>query len=128
MTEETGRLVREHLAAFNAHDTDRLLAGMATDVVWRTGRDTFHGRDLLADVFDAWLWAMSPALEVRSLLTGPGTAAVELTERLTVEGEEHSFAIAVFFRVADGLIAEAVVYREGNADLTDPPSPDTPGS
>ena len=53
-------LVAEHLAAFNAHDSARLLAGLAEDVRWATGQDVFHGRDELAELFDDGLWAMRP--------------------------------------------------------------------
>jgi ketosteroid isomerase-like protein len=109
--------VHEHLAAFNAHDSERLLAGLAEDVQWATGQDVFRGRDALADLFDAGLWAMEPSLELRTLVADEGGAAAELTEQLTVDGERRQFAIAVFFRFGDGLITHATVYREGSADL-----------
>ena len=110
-------LVEEHLAAFNAHDSARLLAGLAQDVQWATGRDVFRGRGALADLFDAGLWAMDPSLEVRTIVASGDRAAAELMEQLTVEGELRRFAIAVFFRFADGLITHATVYREGTADI-----------
>lgn len=109
--------VAEHLAAFNAHDTQRLLAGLAEDALWTTGRDRIRGREALAGIFDDWLWAMNPSLEPRAVIADGELAAAELTERLTVEGEPQQFPIAVFFRFADGLIKQATVYREGNAEL-----------
>jgi ketosteroid isomerase-like protein len=111
------QLVAEHLAAFNAHDSARLLAGLAADVRWVTGQDVFRGRDELAELFDDGLWAMRPRLEQRSLVVGDDAAAAELMEELTVDGEQRRFAIAVFFRFADGLISSVTVYREGSADI-----------
>jgi ketosteroid isomerase-like protein len=111
------QLVAEHLAAFNAHDSARLLAGLAPDVRWATGQDVFHGRDELAGLFDDGLWAMRPSLERRSIVAAGDAAAAELTEQLTIDGEQRRFAIAVFFRFADGLITSATVYREGSADI-----------
>ena len=110
-------LVREHLAAFNAHDSERLLAGLAEDVRWTTGHDAFRGRQALAELFDDGLWAMGPSLELRTLVADGAAAAAELVEDITVNGERRRFAIAVFFRFADGLITHATVYREGSADL-----------
>lgn len=110
-------LVDEHLAAFNAHDTERLLSGLADDIVWATGRDVFRGREALIEIFDAGLWAMQPSLQCRSLLDGGDCAAAELTEQLTVDGEVRRFPIAVFFRFAAGLITHVTVYREGSADI-----------
>jgi ketosteroid isomerase-like protein len=109
--------LREHLAAFNAHDTQRLLAGLADDVLWATGRDLISGRAALIELFDDGLWAMNPSLELRTSLAEGDTAAAELTEELTVDGERVRFPIAVFLRFRDGLITHATVYREGSADL-----------
>jgi hypothetical protein len=38
-------LVEEHVCAFNALDVGRVLRGLAEDVVWQTGSDTFVGLD-----------------------------------------------------------------------------------
>lgn len=110
-------LVEEHLAAFNAHDTARLLAGFATDAVWITGEDVVQGRAALAELFDSGLWSMNPSLRVRSIVSDGDRAAAQLHESITVEGEVREFDIAVFFELADGLITRAKVYREGSADL-----------
>jgi hypothetical protein len=113
----TRAAVEEHLAAFNAHDTTRLLAGFTADAVWITGEDTTTGQDALADLFDDWLWAMKPRLDMRSLLVDDTRAAAQLHETLTIEGAVCEFEISVFFEVADGLIRRAKVYRAGSADL-----------
>jgi ketosteroid isomerase-like protein len=114
---EVRAAVEEHLAAFNAHDTRRLLAGFAADAVWNTGRDVARGTAELAELFDDWLWSLRPSLETRSLLVDGDRAAAQLVERLTVDGAEQVFAIGVFFHVRDGLIVSGKVYREGSADL-----------
>ena len=114
----TRRVVEEHLAAFNAHDTDRLLATLHPDVVWRTGSDVFTGTGTLRrDVFDDGLWQLAPSLTTQTLLVdGPAAAAI-LTERLTVDGVEQSFDIAAFFTVDAGVIRSVTVFREGSADV-----------
>lgn len=78
--------VARHVAAFNAHDTDRVLAGLAPDAVWITGHDIATGHAALAEVFDAWLWSMRPRLEIVSVVAGGETVAAELRENLTVDG------------------------------------------
>lgn len=116
--QRTERAAREHVAAFNAHDTARLLAGFTADARWATGQDVFVGTAALADLFDAGLWALDPALEVLSLVVGEDRAAAELRETLTFDGEVRTFTVAVFLDVdGDGLIRRGRVYREGSADL-----------
>lgn len=109
--------VVEHLAAFNAHDTDRLLAGFTEDAVWATGQDIVRGRPALAELFDEGLWELAPSLTTLTLIADERSVAAELHERITIDGAEREFAIAAFFRVSDGLITSAKVYREGTADL-----------
>src|SRR5215468_8252123 len=41
--EQVERAIRDHVAAFNAQDLQCLLTGLAPDVVWQTGEDTFRG-------------------------------------------------------------------------------------
>jgi hypothetical protein len=109
--------VEEHLAAFNAHDSERLLAGFADDAIWATGQDVMRGRAALADLFDDSLWDLQPQLAVVSFVAGEQTVAAELREQITVAGARENFRIAVFFTVLDGLIVNAKVYREGVADI-----------
>ena len=110
--------VDEHVAAFNAGDTARVLAGFADDAVWVTGQDRFVGKAALAELFDDGLWATTPRLEVKSLLVDGSLAAIEVVESLVRDGETLVFAVAAFLEVgADGLIRRGTVYREGNADF-----------
>jgi ketosteroid isomerase-like protein len=109
--------VLEHVAAFNAHDTARLLAGLAPDAVWITGQDTAIGRSALAELFDDWLWSLDPHLETIRLAVDGDTGAAELCESITLDGRRRQFSIAVFLTVTAGLITRAKVYREGSADL-----------
>jgi hypothetical protein len=111
------QVVEEHLAAFNAHDTERVLAGFASDAVWATGQDVARGSDALAELFDAGLWELDPSLRVLTLVDADPLVAAELHETLKVGGERRDFRIAVFFTVAGGLIRSAKVYREGSADI-----------
>jgi hypothetical protein len=107
----------DHFAAFNAHDTQRLRAGLHPDVVWVTGGAAAHGRDAVAAIFDAGLWALDPHLAVRHLVADTTTVAAELTETITIEGVRSTYPIAVFLGFEDGLIRSATVYREGSAEL-----------
>jgi ketosteroid isomerase-like protein len=109
--------VLEHVAAFNAHDSERVLAGFAGDAVWITGTDRVDGIAALADVFDAWLWTLDPRLDVLSLVTEGARAAAQLHESLIVDGKRREFDIAVFFELDGGHIRLGKVYREGRAEL-----------
>lgn len=114
----TRAAVLEHVAAFNAHDTERLLAGLHPDVTWVTGQDAVRGTGALRDqVFDPGLWELRPSLEVRRLLVEGGDAAAVLHEELVVDGRLRVFDIAAFFAVRGGLIEGVTVFREGSADI-----------
>ena len=118
MSARASAAVREHVAAFNAWDTGRVLAGFAADAVWVTGQDRFVGAAALAELFDAGLWAIRPHLEVRRLLTEGESAALEAVETYELDGEKQVVALAAFLDFdGDGLIRRGTVYREGNADF-----------
>jgi len=116
--DRTRAAVLEHVEAFNARDTDRLLAGLHPDVVWATGSDVFRGiRQLREELFDEGLWAMRPSLVVRTLLVEGPAAAATLHETLAVDGGRREFDIAVFFTLRETLIRTVTVFREGSADI-----------
>ena len=114
----TRAAVLDHIDAFNAHDADRLFAGLHHDVVWATGSDVFQGTpQLRAELFDDGLWAMRPSLVARTLLIDGEAAAGIFHEVLTVAEEARAFDIAVFFTVCGGLIRKVKVFRAGSADI-----------
>ena len=114
----TRAAVRDHIDAFNAHDADRLIAGLHPDVVWATGSDVFRGAAQLREVlFDDLLWAMRPSLAARTLLIDGEAAAGMFHEVLTVDEEARAFDIAIFFTVSGGVIRSVKVFREGSANI-----------
>jgi ketosteroid isomerase-like protein len=62
---------------------------------------------------------MAPCLEVTRLVVEGDTAAMECTERLTIDGREFEFPIGVFLTVRDGRLLRVKVDREGTVDLPD---------
>lgn len=113
----TRALILEHVDAFNAHDTERLLAGLHPDIVWATGSDLFRGASELRQLFDDGLWAMGPSLAVRRLLVDGDEAAATLRELLIIEGQPREYEIAAFFTVRDATIRTVKAFREGSADI-----------
>jgi hypothetical protein len=109
--------VRGHVDAFNARDLDRLMAGFADDAVWITGTTTVRGHAELTDLFASAMAGLLPTLVIESLLVGGDRVACQLTETLTVDGEERTFSIAGFYELRGGRIAAAKIYREGSADI-----------
>jgi len=117
-TTVTAAAVREHVDAFNAGDVDRLMAGFAHDARWITGSTAVRGHEELRAFFGAAIEGLRPDLAVRNLIAEDCRAACQLTETLVHEQRQRSFPIAAFFRLRDGLIVSAKVYREGSAELS----------
>jgi ketosteroid isomerase-like protein len=109
--------VLAHFDAFNTHDTERLVAGLHEDVTWVTGIDRLEGLAAVRDLFDDWLWAMQPRIDVVRLLVDADSAAAECVEHPVIDGEPVAFPIAVFFTVREGLLLGVKVFREGSADI-----------
>jgi hypothetical protein len=103
--------------AFNSRDLDRLMAGFTDDVVWITGTTTVRGRAELTELFANAMAGLLPALVIESLLAEGDRVACQLTETLTVDGDERTFSIAGFYALRGGRIASAKIYREGSADI-----------
>lgn len=110
-------LIESHVAAFNAHDLENLMAGFADDAVWITGRSTARGRAELTDLFAGAMAGLLPTLTIQNLIVGEGQAAAQMVETFTHEGVSRTDHIAGFYVVRDGLIASAKIYREGSAEL-----------
>jgi uncharacterized protein (TIGR02246 family) len=118
MTErDAADVVRRHVEAFNARDLDALMAGFTEDAVWVTGTSVVRGRAALTELFAGAMTGLLPTLVVQNLLVDGDRAACQLTETLTVAGEERTDSIAGFYRLRDGLIATAKIYREGSAEV-----------
>jgi hypothetical protein len=109
--------LRRHVDAFNARDLGGLMAGFTPDALWVTGATTVRGHGELTELFAGAMTGLLPTLTIRELLADGDRAACQLTETLTAAGEERTFFIAGFYRLRDGLIASAKIYREGSAIL-----------
>lgn len=110
-------VVRGHVDAFNSRDLGGLMAGFTDDAVWITGTTTVRGRAELAELFADAMAGLLPTLVIESLLADGDRVAGQLTETLTVDGDERTFSIAGFYQLRNGLIASAKIYREGSADI-----------
>jgi uncharacterized protein len=109
-------VVRAHVAAFNARDLDALLDCFHGDATWVTGTTRVAGRDGLEQLFGDAFAALAPRLTVHRLLAVDDVVACELEEEYVVGDETRVDHIAGFYRVADGRIVAAKIYREGSAD------------
>ena len=108
--------VRRHIDAFNEGDLDALLAGFTDDAAWVTGTSTARGRAELAELFEGAISQLRPRLDLDELIAERDRVACELTE--TLPGDvPQTFAIAGFYRLRDGRIASAKIYREGSAKI-----------
>ncbi|MFJ1796419.1 nuclear transport factor 2 family protein [Kitasatospora griseola] len=110
-------VVGEHVRAFNDRDVDALMDGFTDDAVWITGATVVSGRAALTELFVAAMADLLPTLTVQNLLVGGDRAACQLVETLTVDGERRVCSIAGFYRLRDGRIASAKIYREGSAEV-----------
>ncbi|MEV6902900.1 nuclear transport factor 2 family protein [Amycolatopsis sp. NPDC051372] len=110
-------ILRRHVAAFNDRDLTTLLGGFTDDAVCITGTTVARGRAELAGLFESAITQLLPTLTIDEILIDGDRMAAQLTERLTHGGEEHRFSIAGFYRLRNGRIASAKIYREGSAEL-----------
>jgi hypothetical protein len=114
---DAAAVVRKHVEAFNARDLDALMAGFTEDASWVTGTSTAQGRGELTELFAGAMAGLLPTLAIQNLLAEGDRAACQVTETLTVAGEEQTFFIAGFYQLRGGRIASAKVYREGSAEI-----------
>jgi limonene-1,2-epoxide hydrolase len=114
---DAAAVLRRHVDAFNARDLDALMAGFTPDASWVTGTSVARGHDELTGLFAGAMAGLLPTLRIQNLLADGDRAACELTETLTFEGEQRTYSIAGFYRLRDGRIASAKIYREGSAEL-----------
>ena len=114
---DAAAVVRLHVDAFNARDLDALMACFTEDALWVTGTSIVRGHGELTGLFAGALTELLPTLVIRDLLVEGDRAACELTETLTVAGEERTYFIAGFYRLRGDRIASAKIYREGRAEI-----------
>ncbi|MGI8869135.1 MAG: nuclear transport factor 2 family protein [Mycobacteriales bacterium] len=110
-------LIRDHVAAVNSGNIERVMSGFTLDAVWSTGTDTYRGTEEIRALFTGAFDALQPRLAVRRVLASGTVVAAELTETWTGEdGTQRLAAIAGFFSLGGGKILEARIYREGSAE------------
>jgi heme-degrading monooxygenase HmoA len=114
-TADPAQIVRNHTAAFNAQNLDGLLACFGADATWVTGTDHFRGAAELAKLFASAFSELSPELIVTTMLIDGDQVACQLSEHLVVDGVARVEQIAGFYRVQNGRITAAKIYREGSA-------------
>ncbi|MFJ5926127.1 nuclear transport factor 2 family protein [Kitasatospora sp. NPDC092948] len=118
MTDSTvAAAIGEHIRAFNHRDLAALMDGFTEDAVWITGTTVVRGRTALTELFADAMAGLLPRLTVQNLLADADRAACQLVETMTVAGEERTCSVAGFYRLRDGRITAAKIYREGSADV-----------
>ena len=113
---DPAQIVRDHIAAFNARDLDRLIACFSTDATWVTGTDRFEGTAELAKLFADAFAELSPTLTITNIVVDRDHAACEMSEQLIANGVTRVDHIAGFYHLRSGRITAAKIYREGSAD------------
>lgn len=119
MTEvDAAAVLRTHVDAFNARNLAALMAGFTEDALWVTGTSVAPGHGELAELFGGAMEELLPTLAIRDLVVEGDRAACQMTETLTVAGEERTYFIAGFYQLRGGRIASAKIYREGSAVIS----------
>ncbi|WGW13595.1 nuclear transport factor 2 family protein [Saxibacter everestensis] len=117
MTASTRGVVEAHIKAFNDHDLNAMMQCFTEDALWITGRDAFSGAREIEELFSNAFSGLTPHLSVNSFISDNETlAAAELTEEIVLDGKTKTFAIAGFYRIENGKLSSAKIYREGSAD------------
>lgn len=113
MNQEVLEAVRRHIDAYNRRDIDALLAGFSEDALFRVADDIFVGRADLQDLFmDAFAADDDFELHLRCTVVQNGTAACELTERVTSDSEIYESELVGLYTVTSGRIIRARLYRD----------------
>ena len=115
-------VVSGHIRGFNTGDVDATVAGFADDAVFNTGTAVVTGKAALREWFGTSMADLAPVLSPKEFIAAGDRVAVELIEEIDADDKLHRFHIAGFYRVQDGLIVSAKIYREGSADWPPPQS------
>ena len=124
---DSGAVVLAHVNGFNSGDAAAAVAMFADTAVFVTGQRVVRGKATLREFFGESMSALRPVLlpstplVLRDDVEGD-RVAVEIVEEIIDEATTYRFSIAGFYRVIDGLIVSAKIYREGSSDWTPPQS------
>ena len=108
-------IMAEHVAAFNAGDAERVLAGFTEDATWVTADYTVPAGEMRA-FFEGAMRSLTPQLTVTRVIDGGNAVAAELTEKWTYGGTAKTAALVAVFDLSGERIHRAKIYREGSAD------------
>ncbi|HEX5540859.1 MAG TPA: nuclear transport factor 2 family protein [Micromonospora sp.] len=114
---DSADVVRRHVDAFNARDLDALMSAFTDDALWVTGTSIARGHGELTELFAGAMEGLLPALTIQNLLAEGDRVACQMTETLAWAGKERTFSIAGFYRLRNGRITSAKIYREGSAEI-----------
>ena len=106
-----GEVVRAHLEAFSLRDLPGMLATLAADAVFVTGKTLVPP----AEFEEFFGWAMreiNPTMKITKLVVDDSYVACEFVESVTLEGQRKHLNRAAFYAVDAGLITAAKVYDE----------------
>ena len=104
-------VVRGHLEAFSARDLPAMLATMAPDAVFASGRTLVPP----AEFEEFFGWAMrelNPTMEITRLVADGADVACEFVESVTMDGARQHLKRAAFYTVHGAVITSAKVYDE----------------
>jgi hypothetical protein len=109
--QSAGEVVRVHLEAFSSRDLPAMIATMAPDAVFVTGR-TLVAPEEFEEFFSWAMREIDPTMEIINLVVDGGRVACEFLESVTLEAHRKYLNRAAFYTVKDGVITSAKVYDE----------------
>ncbi|MDT5408452.1 MAG: uncharacterized protein QOG14_672 [Mycobacterium sp.] len=100
-----------HLEAFSSWDLPAMLATMAPNAVFVTGKATVVPQDF--EEFFGWaMREISPTMKITNLIVDGENVACEFVESVTLDGQRQHLSRAAFYTVNDDVITTAKVYDE----------------
>lgn len=106
-----GQVVRAHLEAFSAGNLPAMLATMAPDAVFVTGRTVVAPRDF-EEFFGRAIREMRPSMKITNLIVDGRRVACQFIESVTLDGQRRDLDRAAFYTVDGDVITSAKVYDE----------------
>jgi limonene-1,2-epoxide hydrolase len=111
--------VREHVAALNAQNLDRLLACFSADATWVAGANRLSGSEELARFFQN-LFSSSPEVSIDTMVSDGDRVACEMREQLVVDGVTCVDRVAGCYEVHGDRITAATIIREFTRGVATP--------